>query len=409
MVRFYAWHIDHQAGLVILAGLICLAACLVSLGLTVLARAGGVYRPRVALAAAAVFAFGLAATLFAFMLAFHPAIPLFYRLAATLLSVVAAMAIAWFALAVALSLRAADEAIATGRYPGRQAGQPAAELARLGDAVSRALAASWRGHGRHRGLAAAALIALAICGLDFVAMGGGSPATGALVAAAATTSSVRIASSSPSSPRTARPPEEAAPITAARRNATAAEASADALGLAAAAAGRPVATAKDDASGRNSEAQGPGVRDSGVRDSGVRDSGAKNITALATRIAIAQQVDPLLVLAVIATESAFQADAVSPGNAQGLMQLMPETARRFGATDPLDPTENIRAGTRYLRWLLSYFAGDLSLALAAYNAGEGAVIHYGGVPPFPETQAYLRKIRTLYPAERDPLDQLALR
>jgi soluble lytic murein transglycosylase-like protein len=404
MVRFYAWHIDHQAGLVILAGLICLAACLVSLGLTVLARAGGVYRPRVALAAAAVFAFGLAATLFAFMLAFHPAIPLFYRLAATLLSVVAAMAIAWFALAVALSLRAADEAIATGRYPGRQAGQPAAELPRLGDAVSRALAASWRGHGRHRGLAAAALIALAICGLDFVAMGGGSPAAGALVAATATTSSVRVASSSPSSPRTARPPESVPQITAAPRNAAAPEASADALGLAAAAAARPVATAKDEASGRNSEAQGPGVRDSGVRD-----SGAKNITALATRIAIAQQVDPLLVLAVIATESAFQADAVSPGNAQGLMQLMPETARRFGATDPLDPTENIRAGTRYLRWLLSYFAGDLSLALAAYNAGEGAVIHYGGVPPFPETQAYLRKIRTLYPAERDPLDQLALR
>jgi len=403
MVRFYAWHIDHQAGLVILAGLICLAACLVSLGLTVLARAGGVYRPRVALAAAAVFAFGLAATLFAFMLAFHPAIPLFYRLAATLLSVVAAMAIAWFALAVALSLRAADEAIATGRYPGRQAGQPAAELARLGDAVSRALAASWRGHGRHRGLAAAALIALAICGLDFVAMGGGSPAAGTLVAATAT-SSVLVASSSPLSPRTARPPESVPQITTAPRNAAAPEASADALGLAAAAAGRPVATAKDEASGRNSEAQS-----SGVRDSGVRDSGAKNITALATRIAIAQQVDPLLVLAVIATESAFQADAVSPGNAQGLMQLMPETARRFGATDPLDPTENIRAGTRYLRWLLSYFAGDLSLALAAYNAGEGAVIHYGGVPPFPETEAYLRKIRTLYPVERNPLDQLALR
>jgi soluble lytic murein transglycosylase-like protein len=408
MVRFYAWHIDHQAGLVILAGLICLAACLVSLGLTVLARAGGVYRPRIALAAAGVFAAGLAATLFAFMLAFHPAIPFFYRLAATLLSVAAAMAIAWFALAVALSLRAADEAIATGRYPGRQAGQPAAELARLGDAVSRALAASWRGHGRHRGVAAATLIALAICGLDFVAMGGGSPTSGALVAATAT-SSVRVASSSPSSPRTARPPESVPQITAAPRKAAAPEASADALGLAAAAAGRPVATAKDEASGRNSETQGPGVRDSGVRDSGVRDSGAKNITALATRIAIAQQIDPLLVLAVIATESAFQADAVSPGNAQGLMQLMPETARRFGATDLLDPTENIRAGTRYLRWLLSYFAGDLSLALAAYNAGEGAVIHYGGVPPFPETQAYLRKIRTLYPAERDPLDQLALR
>jgi soluble lytic murein transglycosylase-like protein len=135
----------------------------------------------------------------------------------------------------------------------------------------------------------------------------------------------------------------------------------------------------------------------------------RDIAAPATEIATAQKVDPLLVLAVIAAESSFQSDAVSPGNAQGLMQLMPETARRFGARDPLDPAQNIRAGTLYLRWLLATFEGDLSLVLAAYNAGEGAVMHYGGVPPFPETRAYLRRIRTLYPAERHPFDQLAVR
>jgi soluble lytic murein transglycosylase-like protein len=104
------------------------------------------------------------------------------------------------------------------------------------------------------------------------------------------------------------------------------------------------------------------------------------------------QLAPALVLAVIAQESNFNPNAVSPKNAQGLMQLIPDTARRFGVRNVLNPTQNIRGGMSYLRWLLSYFQGDLRLALAAYNAGEGAVNRYRGVPPYAETQHYVRKI-----------------
>lgn len=104
------------------------------------------------------------------------------------------------------------------------------------------------------------------------------------------------------------------------------------------------------------------------------------------------RLEPALVLAVIAQESNFNPLALSPKNAQGLMQLIPDTARRFGVRDSLDPTQNIRGGMAYLRWLLAYYEGDLRLALAAYNAGEGAVNRYRGVPPFAETQHYVRKI-----------------
>ncbi|MFN7693362.1 MAG: transglycosylase SLT domain-containing protein [Burkholderiales bacterium] len=104
------------------------------------------------------------------------------------------------------------------------------------------------------------------------------------------------------------------------------------------------------------------------------------------------QLAPALVLAVIAQESNFNPNAVSPKNAQGLMQLIPDTARRFGVRNIMDPTQNIRGGMAYLRWLLAYFQGDVRLALAAYNAGEGAVNRYRGVPPYAETQHYVRKI-----------------
>jgi soluble lytic murein transglycosylase-like protein len=107
------------------------------------------------------------------------------------------------------------------------------------------------------------------------------------------------------------------------------------------------------------------------------------------------QLEPHLVLAVMATESNFDPWAVSPKNARGLMQLIPDTARRFRVRDLMDPTENIRGGMAYLRWLLAYFEGDLRLALAAYNAGEGAVERYRGVPPFAETRLYVRKIQAL--------------
>ena len=122
------------------------------------------------------------------------------------------------------------------------------------------------------------------------------------------------------------------------------------------------------------------------------------IVALVSALAPEYELDPQLVLAVIAVESAFQSDAVSPRRALGLMQLMPQTAARFGVTHVFDPEENIRGGMEYLRWLRNYFDGDLILVLAAYNAGEGTVDRFGGVPPFPETKAYIEKIRRVYEA-----------
>jgi hypothetical protein len=101
---------------------------------------------------------------------------------------------------------------------------------------------------------------------------------------------------------------------------------------------------------------------------------------------------PSLVLAVMARESNFDPLAESPKKAQGLMQLIPDTARRFGVRNATDPVQNIRGGMAYLRWLLAHFRGDVALALAGYNAGEGAVNRYRGVPPFAETRFYVRRI-----------------
>ncbi len=102
---------------------------------------------------------------------------------------------------------------------------------------------------------------------------------------------------------------------------------------------------------------------------------------------------PHLVLAIIATESNFDPNAQSPKNAYGLMQLIPDTAARFGVRNIKDPVQNLRGGMAYLRWLLAYFEGDINLAAAAYNAGERAVERYLGVPPYAETRLYVRKIR----------------
>lgn len=104
------------------------------------------------------------------------------------------------------------------------------------------------------------------------------------------------------------------------------------------------------------------------------------------------KLEPYLVLAIIATESNFDPLALSPKRAQGLMQLIPETAARFGVRNAMDPTQNIRGGMAYLRWLLAYFEGDVALVAAAYNAGEGAVERYRGVPPYAETRHYVRKV-----------------
>ena len=116
------------------------------------------------------------------------------------------------------------------------------------------------------------------------------------------------------------------------------------------------------------------------------------ISSYVQMVAPEYRLEPALVLAVMAAESNFDPLAVSPKNAQGLMQLIPDTARRFGVRNILDPAQNIRGGMAYLRWLLAYFEGDVSLALAAYNAGEGAVERYLGVPPFAETRNYVLKI-----------------
>jgi len=102
-----------------------------------------------------------------------------------------------------------------------------------------------------------------------------------------------------------------------------------------------------------------------------------------------------LVRAIIQVESEFDSLAVSTAGAQGLMQLMPATARRFGVTNSFDPRQNIFAGTRYLRVLLDTYGGDVSLSAAAYNAGEGAVARYNGIPPYAETQGYVRKVNAL--------------
>jgi len=110
------------------------------------------------------------------------------------------------------------------------------------------------------------------------------------------------------------------------------------------------------------------------------------------RIAQQNQLSPRLVHSVIRAESNYDPNAVSPKGAQGLMQLIPATARRFGVLDVFDPADNIQGGARYLKYLLGLYGGDQTLALAAYNAGERAVSRYGGVPPFPETQGYVAKV-----------------
>lgn len=114
-------------------------------------------------------------------------------------------------------------------------------------------------------------------------------------------------------------------------------------------------------------------------------------------------VDPVLLYAIMHQESTFKRRAISPKGARGLMQLMPATAARFGVTNIFEPRQNIEGGARYMRFLLDTFDGDIGLALAGYNAGEGAVMKYGyRVPPYSETQEYVRRIGKRYALMRDP-------
>ena len=117
---------------------------------------------------------------------------------------------------------------------------------------------------------------------------------------------------------------------------------------------------------------------------------------LIRRVAIRYGLPPDLVAGVVQTESQFDPRCLSPVGAEGLMQLMPSTAERFGVLDPFDPRQNILGGVKYLKWLHDYYQGDLTKVVAAYNAGEGAVNRHHGIPPYRETRAYVPKVLDLY-------------
>jgi hypothetical protein len=117
-----------------------------------------------------------------------------------------------------------------------------------------------------------------------------------------------------------------------------------------------------------------------------------DIARLVHKLAPEYALSPALVLALVEVESGFDPKARSPKRAQGLMQLVPATAERFGVGNVWDPEQNLRGGMAYLRWLLDRFDGDVALALAGYNAGERAVERHGGIPPYAETRAYVRKV-----------------
>ena len=136
----------------------------------------------------------------------------------------------------------------------------------------------------------------------------------------------------------------------------------------------------------------PGARLSVLPPVPVPANAPPQIVKFVQLVAPEYQLEPHLVLAIMATESNFDANALSPKNAHGLMQLIPETAARFGVRNIKDPVQNIRGGMAYLRWLMAYFEGDVVLVAAAYNAGEGAVDRYRGVPPYAETRAYVGRI-----------------
>jgi len=142
------------------------------------------------------------------------------------------------------------------------------------------------------------------------------------------------------------------------------------------------------------------VPDEVVEEVAMAPAGSGDLRELATAAARRHGLDPGLVLAVVSVESAFRSEAVSRKGAQGLMQLMPATAASLGVKDVFDPVENLDGGSRHLGSLLTLYGGDLVSALAAYNAGAGAVARHGGVPPYRETRAYVKKVLERYQAAK---------
>jgi soluble lytic murein transglycosylase-like protein len=145
-----------------------------------------------------------------------------------------------------------------------------------------------------------------------------------------------------------------------------------------------------------SSAFAPASSASQLEASEIPTSGDPNLDLIIFRAGEREGVDPRFIHAVIWQESKYDPEAHSHAGAQGIMQLMPATARRFGCKDINSPEDNINAGTKYLSWLLKRFSGNVELALAGYNAGEGAVDKYNGIPPYDETRNYVKSISTRY-------------
>ncbi len=137
-----------------------------------------------------------------------------------------------------------------------------------------------------------------------------------------------------------------------------------------------------------------------MKETSDTNAASGSVSDLIARSARTFELEEALIKAVIKVESNYDTRAVSSKGAQGLMQLIPSTAQAMQVSDPFNAAENIRGGSRYLRLMLDQFDGDLELALAAYNAGPGNVRRYGGIPPFPETQNYVRKVKEYLQAYR---------
>lgn len=138
---------------------------------------------------------------------------------------------------------------------------------------------------------------------------------------------------------------------------------------------------------------------------GVGGASRSDLEELVRDVSREHGIDPRLADALVRVESAYNPWAVSRAGAQGLMQLMPDTAARLAVSDPFDPVENVRGGMREFARLINRYSGNLALALAAYNAGEGAVDRYRGIPPYPETRSYVTRIMTIYTGQSYRLPQ----